>query len=159
MIRDRSEKALWILQKAYIIKMANDHAPNISTRRLSSIPMEILELWAVPDNEDITDTSRTLYQRKVRSFLFAAIATRPDIAFTVSRLSRLNQRPGKRHQKKADWVFHYLFQTQDYCICYLGDAQDLSSFVFTSDPSFCDNTLDQKSFQGYIMKLFGEAVA
>ena len=121
--------------------------------------MEIFELLAVPDNEDITDASRTLYQQKVGSLLFAAIATRPDIAFAVSRLSRFNQRPGKRHHEAADRVFHYLFQTQDYCIRYWGDSQDLSSFVCASDASFGDNTLDRKSSQGYIMKLFGGEVA
>ncbi len=46
--------------------------------------MEILELLAVPNNDDITDVSQTLYQQKVRSTLFAAIATRLDIAFAVS---------------------------------------------------------------------------
>lgn len=40
-----------------------------------------------------------------------------------------------------------------------GEAQDLSSFVCASDASFGDNTLDRKSSQGYIMKLFGGAVA
>ncbi len=43
--------------------------------------MEILELLAVHENEDIMDASQTLYQQKVRLFLFAAIATRADIAF------------------------------------------------------------------------------
>ena len=146
MIRDRSERALWLSQKAYIMKICNDLAPITSTSRLPSTPMEILELLAVPDNEDITDASQTLYQRKVGSLLFAAIATRPDIAFAVSRLSRFNQRPGKQHHKAADRVFHYLFQTQDYCIRYWGDSQDLSSFVYASDASFGDNTLDRKSF-------------
>ncbi len=117
--------------------------------------MEILELLAILDNEDIMDASRTQYQQKVGSLLFAAIATRSDIAFAVSQLLRFNQRPRKGHHKAADRVFHYLFQTQDYCIRYGGDAQDLSSFVFASDV----NTLDQKSSQGYIMKLFGGAVA
>ncbi len=64
-----------------------------------------------------------------------------------------------RHNKAADRVFHYLSQTQDYCIRYGGDAQDLSSFVFASDAFFGDNTLDRKSSQGYIMKLFGGGVA
>ncbi len=121
--------------------------------------MEILELLAVPDNEDITDASRTLYQRKIGSPFFAAIATRPDIEFAVSRVLQFNQRPGKRHHKTADRLFHYLFQTQDYCIRYWGNAQDLSSFVYANDASFGDNKLYQKSFQGYMMKLFGRAVA
>ena len=121
--------------------------------------MEILELLAVSDNEDITDLSQTLYQQKVGSLLFAAIAIKPNLAFAVLRLFRFNQRPGKRHHQEADRVFHYLFQTQDYCIRYWGDSQDLSSFVCASDASFGDNTLDRKSSQGYIMKLFGGAVA
>ena len=69
-------------------------------------PMEIRELLAAHEDEETTDSSRTLYQRKVGSLLFAAIATRPDIAFAVSRLSRFNQRPGKRHHEAADRVFH-----------------------------------------------------
>ena len=60
-IRDRSKGALWLSQKAYIMKICNDLAPSTSTSRLPSTPMEILELLAVPDNEDITDVSRTLY--------------------------------------------------------------------------------------------------
>ncbi len=158
-IRDCSERALWLSQKAYIMKICNDFALITSTSRLPSTPMEILELLAIPDNKDITDASRTLYQRKVGSLLFAAIATRPDIAFAVSQLSRFNQRPGKRHHEVADRVFHYLFQTQDYCTRYWGDSQDLSSSVFASNASFSDNTMDRKSSQGYIMKLFGRAVA
>ncbi len=158
-IRDRSERALWLSQKAYILKICNDLALSISTSRLPSTPMEILELLAASDNEDNTDASRILYQRKVRSLVFAAIATWPDIAFAISRILRFNQRPGKRHHEAADRVFHYLFQTQDYCIRYWGDEQDLSSFVYASDASLSDNTLDQKSSQGYIMKLFGGAVA
>ncbi len=158
-IRDNSETALWLSQKAYIMKIRNDLATSTSSSRLFSTPMEILELLAIPDNEDITDASQTLYQQKVRSLIFAAIATRLDIAFAVSRFLQFNQRPGKRHHKAADRVFHYLFQTQDYCIRYWGDAQDLSSFIFASNAFFGDNTLDRKSFQGYIMKLFGGEVA
>ncbi len=158
-IRDRSEGALWLSQKAYIMKICNELAPSKSTSRLPTTPMEILELFAVPDNKDITDALRTLYQQKFESLLFAAIATWPDIAFTVSRLLQFNQRSGKRHPKAADWVFHYLFHTQDYCIRYWRAEQDLSSFVHASDASFGDNTLDRKSSQGYIMKLFGGAVA
>ena len=141
------------------MKIYNDFAPSKTTSRLACTLIEIFELLAVPDNEDITDASRTLYQREVELLLFAAIATRPDIAFVFSRFLRFNQRPGNRHHKAADRVFHNLFQTQDYCIHYGGDEQDLSSFVYASDASFGDNTLDRKSSQGYIMRLFGGAVA
>ena len=57
MIHDHSKRALWPLQKVYIMKIYNDLAPSTSTSRLLSTPMEILKLLAVPDNEDITDPS------------------------------------------------------------------------------------------------------
>ena len=49
--------------------------------------MNIAELLPLSEDEEVSNKSRTLYQQKVGSFLFAAIATRPDIAFAVSKLS------------------------------------------------------------------------
>ena len=57
-------------------------------------------------------------------------------------------------------MFHYLAWTQDYCIRYGRDnSQDISLFICASNASFGDNTIDRKSSQGYIMKLFGGPVA
>ena len=159
-IRHRPSRTLWLSQKAYIQKIYNELAPTDKrSTRPPSTPMETIELLPIKEDEKITNLSRTLYQRKVGSLLFAAIATRPDIAFAVSRLARFNQQPGKQHHEAADRVFHYLFHTQSYCIRYGGTSRDLSSFICASDASFADNTLDRKSSQGYIMKLFGGAVA
>lgn len=158
-IRDRSKRALWLSQKAYIAKICNDLALCANTSRLPTTPMEVLELLPASKDEIITDLSRTLYQQKVGSLLYATIATRPDIAFAVSQLSRFNQHPGKHHHKAADQVFHYFYGTQNLCICYGGDKQDFISFVCASDAFFGDNSLDRKSLQGYFMKLFGGPVA
>lgn len=67
--------------------------------------MEITGLLAALEDEDVTALSRILYQQKVGSLLFAAIATRLEIAFAVSRLMRFNQRPKKQHHEAADRVF------------------------------------------------------
>ena len=162
-IRNRATQTMWLSQKAYISKICADLAPVPSEGRLPATPMEpaeLLPLSADSNEEQPTEASRTLYQRKIGSFLYAGIATRPDIAFAVSRLSRFNQQPGKRHHEAADRVFHYLACTQDYCIRYGGDnSQDISSFLCASDASFGDNTIDRKSSQGYIIKLFGGLVA
>ena len=157
-IRNRSKQTIWLLQKAYIMKICNKFAL-INLSQLPATPMEVTELSPINKDKIISNSSRILYQRKVRSFLLAAKATRPDIVFAVSRLSKFNQRPRKQHHEAADRVFHYLFWTQDYCIRYGREARDLSSFVFASDASFDNNTLDQNSSQRYIMKRFGGAIA
>ena len=157
-IRNRTKRTIWLSQKAYIMKICNEFIQT-NPLRFPTTPIEIPELLPIDKDEIVSDSSRTLYQQKIGSLLFAAIATRPDIAFAVLRLSRFNQRLGHKHHKAADRVFHYLFATQDHCIRYGGDVQDFSSFVCASDASFGDNTLDQKSSQGYIIKLFGRTIA
>ena len=152
---------MWLSQKAYIWKICVDLAPT-PEGRLPATPMEPAELLPLTDQEkQPTEASRTLYQRKIGSLLYAGIATRPDIAFAVSRLSRFNQQPGKQHHEAADRVFHYLARTQDHCIWYggSGNEDDISSFICSSDALFADNTLDRKSSQGFMMKLFGGPVA
>ena len=158
MICNRIKRTIWLSQKTYIMKICNKFI-YINPLRFPTTPIEIPKLLSIDKDEIVSDSFRILYQQKVGLLLFAAIAIRPDIAFAVSYLCRFNQRPGHKHHKAADRVFHYLFSTQDYCIRYGGDVQDLSSFVCASDASFGDNTLDRKSSQGYIMKLFGGAIA
>ena len=124
-----------------------------------------------------------LYQRKLGSVLYAATTTRPDIAFAVSRLARFNQNPSQEHHRAADRVIQYLYSTRSRAIYYGGDKEgtngrgrdkgirdkgrddgrdgrsEAQSFICASDASFADNSVDRKSSQGYIMKLFGGPIA
>lgn len=123
------------------------------------MPIEITELFPIHKDKMVSDFSRILYQQKVRSLSFLAIATRPNIVFTILRLSKFDQWAGKLHHEAANQVFHYMFRIRDYCICYKGEVRDLSLFVCANNASFGDNTLDRKSSQGYIITLFGGAIA
>ncbi|KAL2138857.1 hypothetical protein VTI28DRAFT_6095 [Corynascus sepedonium] len=82
---------------------------------------------------EITD-----YLRNIGSLLYAAVITRPDIAFAISRLARYMTNPGPIHQKA------------------FGGSDDLQ---IASNASFADNTLDRKSSQGYAIKLFDGLIA
>jgi hypothetical protein len=155
-MRDRPKRHLWLSQLSYFEKITNEFIPDLS--RCPEIPMNEEELLPVPAEEEVEEVSRTSYQRKVGSILFAAISTRPDIAFAAARLSRFNQRPGQKHHDAADRLIQYLYRTRHTCIQY-GHQSTIASFVCASDASFADNTLDRKSSQGYIMKLFGGPVA
>ena len=107
---------MWLSQKAYISKICANLAPTPEARLLGTL-MEPTKLLPLSDNkEPPTKASWTLYQRKIGLLLYAGIATRPDIAFAVSRLSRFNQQPRKRHHEAVDRVFHYLARTQSHCI-------------------------------------------
>ena len=156
-LRDRRLQKIWLSQEAYIEKIANQYKIDL-TGRLPNTPMAATEL--LPTTTIAGKPSVLLYQRKMGSLLYAAIISRPDIAFAVSRLTRFNQNPSEEHQRAADRVIQFLYHTRSMSICYGGDQGDgARSFVCASDASFADNTADRKSSQGYIMTLFGGPIA
>ncbi len=155
-VRNRQKRLLWLSQAAYIEKVANESGIDLSTRPPET-PMAETELLPTPtDYPQASPASVTQYQGKVGSILYAAITTRPDVAFAASRLARFNSNPSQIHQEAADRAIRYLYHTRDRSICYgVGNK----ALVCASDASFGDNTMDRKSSQGYIMMLFGGAIA
>ena len=156
--RDRPKRSLWLSQQSYIEKLANEFTAESKSEKWPPTPMDVEELLPIPEDFEVQEADRTLYQRKVGSILYAAISTRPDIAFAAARLSRHNCRPGRVHQEAADRVVQYLYKTRHRCIRF-GHKDTATSFVCASDASFADNTVDRKSSQGYVLKLFGGPVA
>ena len=147
--RDRARGLVWLAQTAYIEKIAKLAAPSGHTRH-TPIAAELL-----PYADIATHASTQQYQRKVGSILYAAVVTRPDIAFAASRLARFNQNPGPKHHAAADRVLRYLYATR-FLALQLGGGNDLR---VTCDASFADNTLDRKSSQGFTISLFGGLIA
>jgi hypothetical protein len=173
-IRDRSSKTIWLAQSDYIAKMERFLGPEKEgpekegpekeglekegpkkegSRRKPRTPMGLAEL--LPYEGEALYYEINLYQRKIGTLLYAAVITRPDVAFAVSCLARFNLNPSPQHQAAADRVIEYLLATKDYALK-LGGEDGMATW---SDASFADNTLDRKSSQAYVMKLFGGAVA
>jgi hypothetical protein len=145
-IRDRKQRLIWLSQSAYIekiFKLAENKALPHNT------PMASGELLPYEGFSRLSDIRR--YQRKIGSLLYAAVITRPDIAFATSRLARFLINPSPGHQDAADRALLYLNHTKALAL-QLGGGDDL---VVSSDASFADNSIDRKSSQAYAMKLFG----
>jgi hypothetical protein len=144
-LRDLPLGHIWLGQKAYIEKIANlaDH------RRIYSTPISSNEL--LPNQKHASPAKIQNYQRKIGSLLFAAISTRPNIAFATSRLARFLNNPSSAHHKAANRALMYLYNTRQLFLRFGG--QD--NLVVASDASFADNSIDRKSSQVFAMKLFG----
>ena len=107
----------------------------------------------LPYTERATLKAIRAYQRKVGSLLYAAVTTRIDIAFAVSRLARFLTNPSPEHHVAADKVLRYLYRFRRLGL-QLGGADD---FLVATDASFADNR-DRKSSQAYMMVLFSGVV-
>jgi len=120
-------------------------------------------------------TSTMLYQKKMGSVLYAATMTYPDIAFAVSQLAKFNQDLSQEYHQAADKIIQYLYGIKSKAICYGGDTKGNSKgrnisdkgqnnrkdskneaqlFICASNASFANNSINKKSLQKYIIKLF-----
>lgn len=104
-----------------------------------------------------------LYQEKVGTLLYAAISTRPDIAYAVHALTRHMQSPLGRHMTACDRVFRYLAGTKGFGLLFgRGDASGSEAHPAVSayaDADWGSDKADRKSVTGWITMLNGDPVS
>ena len=147
-IRDLKTRRIWLSQASYIEKITN----LAETVTPDQTPMSAEELLPSDGRAHFSEINR--FQRKIGSLLYVAVISRPDIAFTVSRLTHFLTNPSAAHQRAADQVLRYLYRTRGYALRFGGE----DDFIVASNASFANNTLDQKSSQTYIIKLFSRLI-
>ena len=88
--------------------------------------------------------------------MWGQLATRPDLSFAVSLLSRFQSNPGIEHWKALLHVMGYVLNTIDYGLTYSQDA-DLTPLAFVdADYGGCRDT--RRSTSGYVFTMAGGPV-
>jgi hypothetical protein len=156
--RDRrsSKKTLKISQKAYIDRMLARFGQ--SNSRGVAIPMETGGVPAPEDQAEVLAGEQTReYQALVGSLLYAALMTRPDIAFAVSTLGQHCAEPTGTHLKMGLRVLRYLKETKEQGLCY-GSSKELKIDTFSdADWAGCRET--RRSTTGFVIRTAGAAVS
>ena len=88
--------------------------------------------------------------------MYLASATRPDISFAISKLSRLISNPGDDHWKALDRVMRHLKGTMDYGIHYTGYPRVLEGYT---DSNWISDADEIKATREYVFTLGGGAVS
>ena len=81
-VRDRNQGKLWLVQDSYIEKLVERFNINGPPAKTPLSPQELHTFEGTATPEQILG-----YQQRIGSCLYAAIQTRPDISFTVAKLS------------------------------------------------------------------------
>ena len=117
---------------------------------------EGIHLEKVPDNYTAKDKFRTNYQAIIGSLIYLMISSRPDIAWSVTRLSQYMQNPTQLHVDMCKHIFHYLRGTLDAQITYDGGKN--SGLIEYSDADWGKNRDNQRSMTGYVFLMADGAV-
>ena len=83
-------------------------------------------------------------------------ATRPDISFAVSKLSRFTSNPGSDHWCALERVMRYLRGTSAYGLHYTGYLAVLEGYT---DSNWISDATEIKATSGYIFDIGGAAIS
>ncbi|XP_040372964.1 secreted RxLR effector protein 161-like [Rosa chinensis] len=107
-------------------------------------------------DEDGVRVDETLYKQIVGSLMYIT-ATRPDMMFVVSLISRYMARPTELHMQVAKRALRYVKGTMNYGIFYIkGGAEELMAFT---DSDYAGDVEDRRSTSGYVFLMGAGAVA
>jgi len=102
------------------------------------------------------DMANKPYHPVLGSIMWGQLATRPDLSFAVSLLSRFQADPGIEHWKGLLHVIGYIKNTMDYGLTYSRDADLTPLFYVNADYGRCQDT--RCSTSGYVFTMAGGAV-
>jgi Reverse transcriptase (RNA-dependent DNA polymerase) len=157
--RNRAAKTIQLTQELYITKSLERYG--LSECRSARTPMASSNAL-----QDLADGAgdpipELLYQEKIGVLLYAAISTRPDIAFVVGKLAQYVKAPLQRHMHAADRVFRYLSGTRTFGLTFGGPSRSSTAVTISamSDADWASDKTDRKSVSGWIAYINGDAVS
>jgi hypothetical protein len=115
--RDWKKGILHLSQPKAIEKLAERFGLEDAKRR-PHVPMNPLLKLNKASDDEIVPSSEFDYPSAVGGLLYLSLTARPDVAQSVSVLSRFMSCPGQPHVEAAKQVISYLFATKDYGITY-----------------------------------------
>ena len=119
-------------------------------------PMEAgAAVHMVPSMDPPDETRTQEYQSIVGSGMYAMTQTRPDLAYTLSVLSRFNHNPSLQHIKAAKRMLRYMQGTRFLGISYIGNPTGILDIQAYSDSDYAGDLETRRSTTGYIIFMAG----
>jgi hypothetical protein len=118
--RNREARTISLSQQSYITSILQRF--NFADAKPLSLPMDpnvqLTSEQSPVSVKDIAAMKHVPYREAVGSLMWAAVGTRPDIAFPVGVLSKFLDNPGPAHWEACKRVFRYLLGTKDLRLTY-----------------------------------------
>jgi hypothetical protein len=147
--RDRTKRTLRLDQSPYAAKVAERfgqvNAKPVSTPLPSGYNPS-------PNSLEADSSLRSRYQSVIGSLLYIMLGTRPDLAYSVIKMSQYSANPSEDHLQKAIYIVRYLAQTTNLCITYAADGPT-NGIIAYSDTDWAGDIETSRSTTGYSIYL------
>ena len=158
-IRNRSERTLCLSQEKYVDNFLRKF--KLEDVKATRTPLDpgcaLSRQMNAETEEDRRLTVKQPYRELVGSLMYLMVCTRPDIAYSVSQLSRYSSNHGLGHWKALMHVIRYVKGTKGLGITFKGGIGLYPSLF--SDASFASDVDSRRSVSGYISYIGGGPVS
>ena len=154
--RDRKNRLLRMNQTHYLTEVLNELSMKAERHRITNILMNGYDFIRLFGSSDERINAKN-YQHAVEKVMWAAVHTRPDIAFLTGRLSQFLSDSTKQHDEGLKHLLRYLRS-----IINLGlmlDGSGSLKVVEYSDSDYAADKSDRKCILKYVYMLKGAPIA
>jgi len=157
-LRTRSRRKVYLDQQAYIEKFLHEFAMENPSVKDTAVPIsDANSLHHLRNDEELGEVRD--YQRKIGSIMFAMVYSRPDICFTMSKLSQYMSNPSVHHEAAVKHLLRYLRATKAFRICYKAQKSKPTQIIGYSDSDFAADKDDRRSVSGFVFKFAGGPIS
>jgi hypothetical protein len=158
-VRDRVKGTLFLTQRRYAKEIVDKF--NQQNSKPKSTPLECKTRYSKLQNAitpaEKAEMENKPYREAIGCLMYLMTCTRPDLAASVSLLSRYMESPGSAHWKGVQRVLQYVNCTQEFGILY--QKQESLNLHGYCDSDWAGDLDDRKSTAGWVMMLSGGAVS
>ena len=156
--RDRVNRKLTLSQAGYVIGLLEKLG--CSELNSAATPMETgLQLIQCPDDYQPSSRDTIEYQSILGGLMFAACATRPDIAYAVSLLSQFSARPHTTHVDALMRLLRYLRGSTKLSLTFMGTGDRIPHLTAFTDSDWASGKDNRRSVTGYAFLLSGGPIS
>jgi transposase InsO family protein len=151
---DRQEDRVILHQQSYIDRLLERfNAPKDPVATPLDPKQPLVE---AADSELLDDSGAQEYRAAVGALIYLMICTRPDLAFSLSRLSKFVAKPGKKHAAALKRVLRYIVGTRNLGISFNRPSAATNPCLYGySDSDFAADLNNRRSTSGFIFLLNG----
>jgi hypothetical protein len=156
---ERQEDKVLLHQRDYIRRILERfNAPTASVATPLDPKLPLIE---APESEFLGDDDAAEYRAAVGALMYLMVCTRPDLAFTLSRLSKFSSKPGEKHAAALKRVLRYLSFTRDMGIAFNipSSSSPASTLLGYSDSDFAADLNNRRSTSGFVFLLNGGPIS
>ncbi|KAL2227396.1 UNVERIFIED_CONTAM: Retrovirus-related Pol polyprotein from transposon TNT 1-94 [Sesamum indicum] len=158
--RDRKQFLISLNQRSYLSNVLKKFS--MENAKSTSVPLaahfQLSKEQCPKTASEIRKMENVPYSNLIGSIMFLMVCTRPDVAYSISCLSRFMSNPGPPHWEALKWLLRYLRGSENIGIIFSKHSND-TRLVGYVDSNYANDRDSRKSTSSYVFTFCGSCIS